>query len=168
MGDLHLAAYDVDVEHVLEFLDAGDDPNEYDQSGYTPLHWAAFRGAVGNQLPVILAMISAGADVNAVSRAGDSTVLMLAVQAGSDVLVRALVERGAEVDRAADEVTPFMLAARIGEERIVRTLLELGGNPTVRAGKYTAADYAWHGGHDQLAQLLESCGNAPPRNDQSS
>ncbi|MGY8685213.1 ankyrin repeat domain-containing protein [Bradyrhizobium sp. UFLA05-153] len=166
MGDLHLAAYHADVEHVLEFLDAGDDPNEYDQSGYTPLLWAAFRGAVGNQLPVILALISAGADVNAVTRAGDSSVLMLAVQAGSDVLVRALVELGAEVDRATDEVTPLMLAARIGEERIARTLLELGADPTVRAGKYTAADYAWQGGHDQLARQLESCANAP-RNDES-
>jgi ankyrin repeat protein len=168
MGDLHLAAYHADVERVLESLDAGDDPNEYDQSGYTPLLWAAFRGTVGNQLPVVLALISAGADVNAVTRAGDSSVLMLAVQAGSDVLVRALVERGAKVDRAADKVTPLMLAALTGEARIVRTLLELGADPTVPAGKYSAADYAWHGGHDQLAQLLESCANASPGNDQSS
>jgi len=168
MGNLHQAAYRADIEQVLERLDAGDDPNEYDQTGYTPLLWAAFRGAVGNQLPVILALISAGADVNAVTRAGDSSVLMLAVQAGSDVLVRALVERGAEVDRAADEVTPLMLAARIGDARIVRTLLELGADPAVRAGKFTAADYAWHGGYEPLAEFLEACAGTPPANDQSS
>lgn len=168
MGDLHLAAYHADVEHVLELIEAGNDPNEYDQSGYTPLLWAAFRGAIGDQLLVILALISAGADVNATTRAGDSNVLMLTVQAGSELLVRALIEHGAEIDRAADEVTPLMLAARIGEARIVRTLLELGADPTVRTGKYTAADYAWHGGHDQLALLLESRAGASPRNDQSS
>ena len=50
-----------------------------------------------------LALISAGADVNAVTRAGDSNVLMLAAQAGSDVLVKALVERGAEVDGRGDD-----------------------------------------------------------------
>jgi ankyrin repeat protein len=163
MSDLHLAAYHADVERVLEFLDAGYDPNEYDQSGYTPLLWAAFRGVVGNQLPVMQALISAGADVNAITQAGDASVLMLAVQAGSDVLVRALVERGAEVDRTADEVSPLMVAARNGEALIVRTLLELGADPTLRAGKYTAADYAWQGGHDQLAELLKSCASAPPR-----
>jgi ankyrin repeat protein len=168
MSDLHLAAYHADVEGVLEFLHAGYDPNEYDQSGYTPLLWAAFRGVVGDQLPVVQALISAGADVNAITGAGDSSVLMLAVQAGSDVLVRALVERGAEVDRTADEVTPPMVAARDGNARIVRTLLELGADPTLRAGKYTAADYAWHGGHDQLAELLKPRAVAPPRNDQPS
>ena len=167
MGDLHLAAYHADVEHVLEFLDAGYDPNEYDQSGYTPLLWAAFRGVVGNQLPVIQALISAGADVNALTRAGDSSVLMLAVQAGSDGLVRALVERGAEINRTADEISPLMVAARSGDAQIVRTLLELGADPTLRAGKYTAADYACHGGHDQLAELLKSS-SAPSRNDQPS
>ncbi|QOZ53095.1 ankyrin repeat domain-containing protein [Bradyrhizobium sp. CCBAU 53338] len=134
----------------------------------TPLLWAAFRGAVGDQLPVILALISAGADANAVTRAGDSNALMLAVQSGSEVLVRALVEHGAEVDRAADEVTPLMLAARIGAARIVGSLLELGAAPAVRIGKYTAAEYAWHGGHDQLAELLEVCAGAPSRYDQSS
>src|SRR5262245_56795784 len=154
MRDLHRAAYDADLEGVLERLAAGDDPNEHDERGYTPLLWAAFRGAVGKQLPVILALISAGADVNAVTGAGDSTVLMLAVQAGIDVLVRALVDHGAEVDRTADEVTPLMVAARDGNTQIVRTLLEFGADPSIRAGKYTAADYAWHGGHDQLAQLL--------------
>ena len=133
----------------------------------TALLWAAFRGAVGNQLPVILALISAGADVNAVTGAGDSTVLMLAVQAGIDVLVRALVDHGAEVDRTADEVTPLMVAARDGNTQIVRTLLEFGADPSIRAGKYTAADYAWHGGHDQLAQLLKSYAGTPHNDRQS-
>lgn len=157
MSNLHLAAYHADIDHVLEFLEAGDDPNEYDQSGFTPLLWAAFRGMAGDQLPVIQALISAGADVNAMTRAGDSSVLMLAVQAGSDLLVRVLVERGADVDRAADEVTPLMVAARSGDAQIVRTLLELGADPTSRAGIYTAVDYASHGGHDQVAELLKSC-----------
>jgi hypothetical protein len=44
----------------------------------------------------------------------------------------------------------------------------LGADPTLRAGKYTAADYAWHGGHNQLAELLKSCASAPPPNDQPS
>jgi ankyrin repeat protein len=154
-NELHLAAYNADLDRVRELLAAGGDPNEYDDSGYTPLLWAAFKGAVGDHLPVVIALIAAGANVNAITRGGDSSVLMLAVQAGSENLARALVNRGAAVDHAADGVTPLMVAARQGDTQIARTLLELGADPGVRAGRFAAADYARYGGYDQLASVIE-------------
>src|SRR5262249_32721444 len=105
---LHQTAYYAHADGVVALLDAGHDPNEHDKHGYTPLLWAAFRGAMGNQVPVIQALIAAGADVNAITRAGDANVLMLAIEAQEDVIVRTLLEHEAEVDRAANEVTPLM------------------------------------------------------------
>ena len=162
MKELHLAAYNADAGQVRNLLQAGGDPNGYDEHGYTPLLWAAFRGAVGDQLPVVQALLEAGADIEAVTRAGDSTVSMLAVQSGNEALVRALAERGAGIDRPADEVTPLMVAARRGDLRMVQTLLGLGADPKLRAGSYRAADYARYGGHDPVAELLGSlCEDAP-------
>ena len=155
VSELHAAAYNADIERARELLQAGLDPNAYDESGYTPLLWAAFRGAVGDQLPVVLLLVAAGADVNAVTQRGDASVLMLAVQTGNDAVVRTLVTCGAEVNRPADGLTPLMLAVRQGDVRMVRTLIELGADTGLRAGQYTAAYYAWYGGHDELANLLD-------------
>jgi ankyrin repeat protein len=157
MGDLHVAAYDADVELVRELLNSDHDPNAYDESGYTPLLWAAFRGAVGDQLPVILALIDAGADVNAITRTNqpeNTSVLLCAIEAGNEGIVRALIERGADVNHGAAEVTPLMIAAQQGDMTIVRALLELGADPKRRAGRFTAADYARSRDHEELAKLL--------------
>jgi hypothetical protein len=75
--DLHAAAYDADADQVRAFLRSGADANEFDERGYTPLLWATFRGAVGDQIPVVLALAEAGADLNVVTGAGDSTALVL-------------------------------------------------------------------------------------------
>jgi ankyrin repeat protein len=121
--ELHLAAYEGDVERVQELLEVGDDPNEYDERGYAPLLWAAFQGAVSDQLPVVLTLLAAG------------SVLMLAVQSRNEVLVRTLVERGAKINTSANEVTPLMVAARQSDRQIVRTLVELGADPARCAGR---------------------------------
>jgi ankyrin repeat protein len=155
MNQLHVAAYDADGHRVGELVRSGADPNERDERGYTPLLWAAFRGAVANQGPVVAALVGAGADVNATTAAGDSTVLMLAVHSGNLALVRSLVGYGANVNLPADEVTPLMVAARSGAEEMSRLLLELGASAHVRTGRFTASDYARHGGHDDLARILE-------------
>ena len=63
--------------------------------------------SLGGHTGIIADLLHAGADVNAVTRAGDSNVLMLAAQAGSDVLVKALVERHAPSVR---RLTAYLLA----------------------------------------------------------
>ena len=50
----------------------GADVNARDANGYTPLHWAASRG--DNE--AVLYLVDQGADVMAVSRAGQTTVDM--------------------------------------------------------------------------------------------
>jgi ankyrin repeat protein len=155
MPPLHVAAYNADVQAVRQLLAAGAQPDLRDEKGYTPLLWASFRAAVVDQVPVIEALIAAGADPDAINSSGDSSCLILAAQSGCELAVAALVAGGANVDRQADGVTALMVAARMGEVGVVRLLLQLGANPAARAGRFTAADYARHSAHDDLADLLD-------------
>jgi ankyrin repeat protein len=58
---LHRAAQDGDVGEVERLLSVGYQPNEFDELGKTPLHYAA----EGGHLQVIELLITSGADVNA-------------------------------------------------------------------------------------------------------
>lgn len=161
MSHLHGAAFDADIETVRRLLDAGVLPDLRDKKGYTPLLWASLRAAVGDQVPVIQALLAAGADPDAITSAGDSSCLMLAAQSGCEEAVTALVAGGANINHSADGVTALMVAARNGETGIVRLLLQLGADPAARAGRFAAADYARHGGYDDLANLLDQSTTRP-------
>lgn len=152
---LHSAAYNADVETLRQLLAAGALPDLRDEKGYTALLWASFRAAVADQVPVIEALLAAGADPDAINGSGDSSCLILAAQSGCESAVVALVAGGANVNQQTDGVTALMVAARMGELRIARLLLQLGANPAARAGRFTAADYARHGAHDDLADFLD-------------
>ena len=58
---LHDAARAGDVEECRRLLDEGYQPGEFDDLGYTPLHYAAR----GQHLEVMKLLIDSGADVNA-------------------------------------------------------------------------------------------------------
>lgn len=154
MTELHAAAYDGDIEDVHRLLAAGMEPDCRDERGYTPLLWASFRAAVIDQVPVIEALVAAGADPNA--SVGDANCLILAAQSGDEPAVAALVAVGAEVDRDVDGVTALMVAAQAGETDIVKRLLAWGADAGILCGRFTAADYARSREHDQLAELLDA------------
>jgi ankyrin repeat protein len=100
MGELHHAAYKGDLEGVRACLQAGADPNGYDESGYCPLHWVAFRGLAGRS-PVEVArlLLEAGADPNAVTKCEiANSALLLACQAGAGPMARLLVDSGADIN----------------------------------------------------------------------
>jgi ankyrin repeat protein len=59
--DLHDAAQSGDIEEVKKLLAAGYQPNEFDDLGKTPLHYAA----EGQYLEVMKLLIDSGARVNA-------------------------------------------------------------------------------------------------------
>jgi len=154
MSELHVAAYNANIDEVRRLLANGAPSDSRDESGYTPLLWASLRAAVADQVPIIEALTAAGADPNAITRAGDSSCLILATQSGSEPAVVALVRAGARVDAPADGVTALMVAARVGNLRIAQCLLELGADPAIKCGRFAAADYARYGGHDELAELI--------------
>jgi ankyrin repeat protein len=162
VSELHVAAYNADAECVEALFRAGGDVNQRDAVGYTPLHWACFRAQVADQTRVIRALVAAGADVNALTSDGSSHSLIFASHSGCEAAVETLVRLGAAVDLAADGVTALMVAAREGDIDLVGTLLRLGADPAIRVGRFTAADYAAHGGHEELARRLAAPRGAGP------
>lgn len=93
---LHRAASFGPTSEVRELLRAGGNPNARDEDALTPLHRAAMR----NPDPVVIRLlIAAGADANA--RNLDSfTPLHLAGANPSAEVVRALIQAGANPQRA--------------------------------------------------------------------
>ena len=63
---IHKAAYQGNIEAVKQHIAAGTDVNAKDDSGWTPLHWAASK--VHNKTAKLL--IEEGADVNVVNKDG--------------------------------------------------------------------------------------------------
>ncbi len=113
---------------------------------------------------ILSALLDAGADVNARSRAG-RTALMLAVKADRMRVIRRLLEAGAEVDaRDQDGWTPLILAARDGRSRTVAKLLEAGADSNaVSDSGWTALMWAaWHG-HVPVVERLLAAGADPNR-----
>lgn len=96
LTELHLAAYDGELDWVQNCLRGGLDVHARDKDGYTPLHWVADMGIVnGEREAIVAALIEAGADVNAKDFAGRS-VLTVAKSVGNENIVRQLVEAGAK------------------------------------------------------------------------
>jgi len=120
--------------------------------GSTPLMTAAGHGNV----ELVEILLAAGADIHKLS--GPPCVesaLDEAVASGSAEIVKRLLELGAYVEGAADEVTPLMNAAELGHLETVRLLLAAGADPFQAYDGETALDSARARGHTEIAELLE-------------
>jgi ankyrin repeat protein len=163
MSELHVAAYNADVDAVRALLNAREDPDSKDKDGYTPLYWCCFRGLVGDQLPVARALLDAGADPDVVPNGAVDTPLTTAIQSGNTALVRLLLERGASPNFVTSQgVSPLMAAGREGSGSIARVLLEHGASRDTRCEGFSASDYARHYGHDTVARLIETWESTEP------
>jgi hypothetical protein len=121
-------------------LERGSDPNATETlAGQTALMWAAVEG----HLPIVDALLRAGADPNLKSRAseltkrsaradfpsGGFTALMWAARDGQEAMVRRLIEAGADVNLTnADGATAMMLAIVNDRYDMAATLLTLGAD----------------------------------------
>nr|XP_032525630.1 ankyrin repeat domain-containing protein 50 [Danaus plexippus plexippus] len=107
------------VEVVRQLLDRGLDEHHRDNSGWTPLHYAAFEG----HIEVCEALLEAGAKVDEADNDGKGP-LMLAAQEGHTRLLELLVDTwAAPVDqRAHDGKTALRLAALEGHFEAVAAL----------------------------------------------
>ncbi|HIF79702.1 MAG TPA: ankyrin repeat domain-containing protein, partial [Gammaproteobacteria bacterium] len=103
---IHDAAKTGNLAGVQAELDKGVDANEVDRGFYnlTPLHWALSKG-------VAELLISAGADVNAITLEG-STPLHFAAWNGHNEVAELLIANGADVNVINNELagTPFITA----------------------------------------------------------
>ncbi|MGE5193222.1 MAG: ankyrin repeat domain-containing protein [Deltaproteobacteria bacterium] len=119
------ATYTGNVEVVRLLLKSGGKPTDVDQFGETPLTSAAKRGDV----PIVEALIEAGADVHA----GGRPPLAWAAEEGNVETIAALLKQGAGENKNHLNQALFSAAVR-GPTAAVKLLLEKGGDPGARAG----------------------------------
>jgi len=67
MNDAHIAAYNGWADEIDRLLNLGADANSRDEKGFTPMHWATFRGAVTGMTKVIDLLAAAGANLDALT-----------------------------------------------------------------------------------------------------
>jgi len=113
------AALDNDEGRVRWLVSRGTSVDARDKAGYTALHYAARSGHVS----MCRLLLSCGAEVNTVTRAGQATALHRAAMAGQEKVVELLLQAGADGTlRDADGLTAAD-RARLNHHHTVLRLL---------------------------------------------
>lgn len=119
------AAMKGNVEQVKSLIRDGLDVNMAQGDGMTALHWAARKGDV----ELVDFLVSAGANVAAVTRLGDYTPLLVAMRAGHEGAALSLVRAGASVTATTSTgVTPLHFAAQGGSVKVIEAMLAAGAD----------------------------------------
>ena len=147
-----------DFDEVRLLLSSGADVNAAHADGMTALHWAAENA--DTELGALL--ISAGANLEAVTRIGGYTPLHLATRKGSRGIALSLLEGGANPSAKTETggVTPLHFAAGSGEVAITSSLIMHGvdvDHPESTWGQ-TPLIFASSAGHLDIVRLLLSNG----------
>jgi ankyrin repeat protein len=118
-----------DSETVRLLIRQGADVNAPHGDGMTALHWAAKRG----DIDIARMLLSARANVAAVTRIGAHTPLHVASRSGSAAVVKALLEAGADVHAITTTgVTALHFAAMAGVPDVISALLDRGADPNAQ------------------------------------
>jgi len=148
---LMLASVVGDAESVEMLLKNGANPNYRDKDGWTPLHYAAYRGRVD----VAELLIKHGAEINAKDNDG-ATPLHLAAQKGHVDVAELLIKYSAEVNaRSNNGRTPLHAAALGDHVKVAELLIKHGAEVNARDDNGTTPlHYAASWGHVDVAELL--------------
>ncbi|HEX5307179.1 MAG TPA: ankyrin repeat domain-containing protein [Dyella sp.] len=143
------------AEAVMTLISNGANPLVTDAEGNTALH-----GAVLSDEPIVAAMLlDAGADLNAINRAG-LTPLATACRAANWPLAKFLLERGAKA-QLADAEPALVAAASLADDdpQGIRLLLKhRAAINAVDARKRSALMTAAAEGHEEIARALRAAG----------
>lgn len=105
------------MKKILEKKDAN--PSSEDSAGYTALHYAARAG----HLNACQMLIDAGANINAVTRAGRATALHRATKQGHTQIISLLLEHGADPNITdADGKTPIFYSVSQSDNSVKTAL----------------------------------------------
>lgn len=130
-----------DMTAVQSLLKQNVNVNATQGDGRTALHWAAYR----DDLEMARLLIQAGAKVQAKTRLGDLTPLLLAAKNGSAAMIGLLVKAGADVNITnANGTSPLMFAAASGKTDALSVLLDQGAkiNAKDNTNEQTAVMFA--------------------------
>ena len=139
-------------EAVVELLlEKGADVDSKDDTGRTPLSWAAENGHEA----VVKLLLEKGADVSSKDKYGQ-TPLSWAAENGLEMVMKLLLEKGADVDsKDKDGQTPLSWAAENGQEAVVKLLLEKGADVDSKGDTgRTPLSWAAEKGHEAVMKLL--------------
>ncbi len=140
-----------DAQKVERTLITGENPDIADDSGKSPLIYAA----LANNPDIVAMLVHYRARVDYRDPLGN-TALAYAAEKGSVDAAEALIAAGAAIDSENRQgVTPLMLAAGAGETAVVRLLIDKGA--AVDKHDYTgrtALDWAERGRHASRAAAL--------------
>jgi len=163
-------------------LEAGADPNASLWSGESPLMKCSLTGAVS----AVLALIKAGAYVDAIESVQGQSAIMWAAAQGHSEIVRILIDSGADLSAktkaTADKLphscsscewkksiggfTPLLFAARSGDISTIRLFMEAGADPNEATTEHgNSLVIAAAGGHYELALFLLKMGADPNSSD---
>ena len=124
------------------------------------LNWDWFEATSAGDVGRVLALLDAGADIDALDKHGQ-TALMNAAHRGDATLVQALVTRGANLNHTAKyRLTALMLAVIAHRPEVVRILVAAGADREIRGSKgqfaRTPLQYAEEHSMSELADLLRN------------
>ena len=90
------ACKDGQVDLLRQLIEAGENMNQTDRSGYTGLHWAAFNGHQNCVTLLLHNDVIQRLDINAKDSKGGTPIMKAAVK-GNSAIVKMLIDKGALV-----------------------------------------------------------------------
>ena len=126
------AARSGNLDEIRALVQKGADVNAAEGDGMTALHWAA----EGNHAEAASILLYAGARLDARTRIGAYTPLLVASRVGNAEVLEVLLEAGADVHyrTTTGEMTALHFAAAAGNPRAVELLLDHGAEVDAREG----------------------------------
>ena len=130
-----------DTATVRSLIRQRADVNSAQGDGMTALHWAAPHGDA-NEVKLLL---GAGAKIEAGTRNGSYTPLMLASQAGRGAAIKALIKAGANVKATTTSggATPLHFAAANGDSTSVAALLDAHATVDAQDSAFKETPLMW-------------------------
>lgn len=127
---LYHAVYHDNLTAVHFMLQHGADPNLCADECSPPIVWAS-RGFKPVNVPIVKALIEAGAEVNVVDPSEGNTPLHLAASTDHLEIAQMLIQAGADVNAVDTQEagTPLECAVRFGCPRVADLLLSSGADP---------------------------------------
>jgi ankyrin repeat protein len=150
--DIFSAAETGNLSRVQELIEQDQSVvNQQDDSGWTPLHWAAYYG----HTKIVSMLLGASAKVDLRNKYG-RTPLHLAASNGRTATVSMLLDKGADVSQQdEDGETPLHWAAFNGHTAIVSMLLGARADVNQQAANgETPLHWAAYNGNTEIVRML--------------